>query len=225
MKLFFPVVSLVCMVSYSGRANLLLNGSFEYGSFVENSAFSGRMDLASGSTVISDWVLGKSTTGAFAYLWWMKTPNYNAQDGSYCVDLDSNGNSPFSFIQQTFSTVIGQQYQFTGYFASEGNGGPASTSVLINGNSIGTATTGSGAGNNPGPDFNNLVWTVESFYFTASSTSTTLTLQDATMVPFKDSYYNPIIDNVSVVAVPEPSVLAMTVAGALCFASLRRKST
>jgi hypothetical protein len=201
MKTNVLLVSLICLASVNVRAvNLVLNGSFESGSFSQNSIYPGRMSLANGSTVINNWVAGRGTEN----LWWMQAPNYNAQSGNFAVDLDSNGTAPFSFIEQTFSTIVGQQYQFAGYFASEGNGGPASTSVLINGNLIGTATTGSGAGD-PGPGFNNLIWTPASFAFTASSTSSTLRLQDATVVAFDGVYYNPIIDNISVMPVPEPS--------------------
>jgi Protein of unknown function (DUF642) len=222
MKLIISFVSFACLASLNVKAqNLILNGSFEFGSFVQNSIYPGRMSLSTGSTAINNWVLGNAPAG---FLWWMQAPDYNAEDGNFSLDLDSNGNSPFSFAQQTFSTIIGQQYQFTGYFASEFNAGPASTSILIDGSSIGTETTGSGIANGPGPGFNNLIWTSASFNFIASSTSTTLTLLDATTAPGGDgAYYNPIVDNVSVVAVPEPSVLGLASAGLLYFVSFKRK--
>ena len=130
--------------------------------------------------------------------------HYNPQDGNYCVDLDSNLQVPTTYIEQTFSTAIGQQYSVSLYFASQGNGGPATLSVQINGGAIGASSTGSGAGG-PEPDYNYLVWTNISFSFTAASTSSTLRLQDATL----NDVHNCIVDNVSVVAVPEPSVCAL----------------
>lgn len=132
----------------------------------------------------------------------MQGPDYNAEDGNRAIDLDSNGNVTGSYVQQTFATVPGVQYEVSGYFASEFNGGPAVTSIQINGNVIGTSTTGSG--NYDGISFNNLVWTRETFDFTASSTSSTLRLQDATTVGGPNGYDNPVIDNIAVQVVPEP---------------------
>lgn len=221
MKTIILFASVIGLIAMNVQAqNLILNGSFESGSFSQNSIYPGRMSLSDGSTSINDWTGGVAAGGN---LWWLQGPNYNAEDGNFSVDLDSNGYTPFSFVQQTFSTTIGQQYKFSGYFASEGNGGPASTSILINGSLIGTETTGSGAGE-PGLNWTNLIWTSASFTFIASSTNTTLRLQDATSVPSNDgAFYNPIVDNVSVVTVPEPSVSGLVCTALFGLISLMRK--
>ena len=37
--------------------------------------------------------------------------HYNPQDGTYCVDLDSNGTTPGAYVEQSFATTVGQQYR------------------------------------------------------------------------------------------------------------------
>lgn len=181
--------------------NLIQNGSFESGSFSQNSIYPGRMQLGNGSTVINNWVVG-APAGNF---WWMSSPN-NAAEGVYSANLDSNGQTP-TYIEQSFATTVGSQYLITAAFASEGNGGPAVTGVSINGSLLGTTTVGAGVGE-AGTFWSDLVWTTQSFSFTASASTSTLRFQDAT--PF-GQFYNPLVDNVSVVqAVPEQtSTLAL----------------
>ena len=181
----------------SAVTNLILNGSFELGKYSENSFVPTRMQLGDGSTVIDNWVVG-ATTGNF---WWVGAPN-NAQDGVFSADLDSNGNTP-TYIEQSFATTAGSQYVVTASFSSEGNGGPAVTAVSINGSLLGTATTGAGIGE-AGPSYLDLVWTTKSFPFTATSATATLRFQDATA---DGQFYNPLVDNVSVIqVVPEQSL-------------------
>jgi|GEM_PF-2118509 len=179
--------------------NLIVNGSFESGpAFVANTGYPDRVSLPNGSTAITGWVVGTPTSSS-GFVWWLREPSYNAEDGNLCIDLDSNENTPFSFIKQTFATTPNQEYKVSAYFASEFNGGPAVTKVSINGQVIGTSTTGSG-NLITGQGFNNLIWTEETFLFTADGGLTsTLEFQDDTTA----SGDNPIIDNVSVESVPD----------------------
>ena len=197
----------------SAVTNLIQNGSFELGNYSVNSFVPFRMQLGNGSTVISNWVVG-ATTGNF---WWLGQPN-NSQDGVHSVDLDSNGQAP-TYIEQSFATTAGLQYMVNAWFSSEGNGGPAVTAVSINGILLGTATTGSGAGG-AGPAFTNLVWTTQSFFFTAAAGTSTLRFQDATA---NTQFNNPLVDNVSVLQVPEPSTLGLAGISSLACLSFRRK--
>ena len=228
MKLTNLAILLSLSVAASNsRANLLTNGSFESGTFVQNNSYyTDRMDLAYNSTAITGWVAGVSS-GDFAYLWWMRGPTFNAENGNAFVDLDSNGNTPYSYIQQTFNTVIGKQYTVSGFFGSEYNGGVATTLVEINGNKIGTVNTGS-ATSASSTFGTNIVWTPEQFTFTANSTSTTLRFQDATVLG-ANGYDNPLIDNVSVNAVvPEgcPTSLIFSLAvGGLAWFGYRQRLT
>ena len=206
---------IIGMGAFNASANLILNGSFETGNYFENSFVPTRMQLGNGSTVIDNWVVG-ATSGNF---WWVGPPN-NAQDGLFSVDLDSNGQTP-TYIEQSFSTTVGLQYMVTASFSSEGNGGPAVTAVSINGNQLGSATVGAGIGE-AGPAYTDLLWTTQSFFFTATAATSTLRFQDATETT---QFYNPLIDNVSVVeTVPEQSsTLGLAGLSLLVGLSFRRK--
>ena len=198
---FLGTVTIVAALQAQAQ-NLLVNGSFESGAWSQNSIFAGRMSVPNASTTITGWVTGVGPSGN---LWWLQGPtHYNPQDGTYAVDLDSNLTTPMCYIQQTFSTTIGQQYLVSAYFATQGNAGPTTAAVQINGNSIGTVSFGA-AVSGPEPDYNYLIWTPFSFTFTATTSSSTLRFQDTTT----GSFYGPIVDNASVIAVPEPSACAM----------------
>src|SRR5208337_1080594 len=197
--------------------NLLLNGSFELGSFSVNDGFADRMYLGNGATDITGWIVGHGS-GNF---WWLSDPDYNAENGSYCVDLDSNGQTPYTSISQTFSTTVGMSYSASAWFSSEGNGA-ATANVLINGNVIGSVSVGSGTGESSSY-WIDLAWTNATFTFTASSTNTTLTFQDDTPGPFTGLWPNPLVDNASVVAVPEPSIVGLASLGVFTLACWRRR--
>ena len=189
--------------------NLIQNGSFESGNFSQNTFFPDRMSLPNNnSTVLANWVTGVGS----GYLWWLTTPGFNPQEGNFAIDLDSNlATDPNSYVEQSFATTIGAQYAVSGYFSSEFNGGPATCNLLINGSLIGAVTSGTGSPDTSSLTFNNLVWQNATFTFTATSTTSTLRLQDGA----ENGYYNSVIDNISVVAVPEPSVSAICAAGVL----------
>ncbi len=206
----------ISALTAAANSNLILNGSFEAGSFSQNSIYPGRMQLGDGSTVISSWVVG-APAGNF---WWMNSPN-NAADGVRSANLDSNGQTP-TYIEQSFATTAGMQYLITASFSSEGNGGPASTGVSINGSLLGTTTVGAGIGE-AGDFWSDLAWTTQSFYFTADSAFSTLRFQDAT--PF-GQFYNPLVDNVSVVqsAPEQTSTLALAGISMIGLLSFHRRS-
>lgn len=212
------IIGISSLHSSANGINLIQNGSFEDGSFSQNSIYPGRMQLGDGSTTINNWDVG-ATTGNF---WWMSSPN-NAADGVRSANLDSNGQTP-TYIEQSFATTAGFQYLITAAFSSEGNGGPAVTGVSINGTLLGTATVGAGIGET-GDFWSDLAWTTHSFYFTADSALSTLRFQDAT--PF-GQFYNPLVDNVSVVesAPEQTSTLALaglSVIGGLIFSRRQAK--
>ena len=155
------------------------------------------MTLLSGSTAINSWTVGVGG----GYVGWIKTPDFNPQSGSYAVVLKSYQAAPFSYVQQSLATTVGKTYEVSGFFSSEGNGGPTMLSVMVNGTVIGSITNGFGAGG-LGLGSTNLVWTASAFRFQAASATTTLRFQDATV----GSEKSPILDNVSLILVPLPEM-------------------
>jgi choice-of-anchor C domain-containing protein len=172
-------------VAESGASdNLLINGSFEQGP----STFSGPYP---GSTIIPGWVVIR---GQIDYY-----PGWQAADGS--VSLDLNGSPGVGGVEQTFLTVPDQQYLVT--FSMAGN--PHTQQVYT----MSVAAAGESADfsfDNTGYTELNMGWATKSWTFAATGTSTTLQMYSTTTATPLDG---PALDNISVVAVPEPSALAL----------------
>jgi hypothetical protein len=119
------------------------------------------------------------------------------------VDL-SQGNA--GSVSQTIATTAGQTYKV--FFSLSGNpdGGlgqkVAVTSVSGSIPDIETYTVG------PANNRANMLWQRYSYTFTAFDTTSDLTFASATRTP-----YGPVLDNVSIVAVPEPETWAMLIVG------------
>ena len=174
------------------------------------------MSLVNGSTVISSWVAGVGN----GYVRWLKSPDFNAQDGSYAVALGSYRTAAYSFMEQAVPTTVGQSYEVSAYFATEGNGGPTVVSVLVNGSVIGSVANGLGLGSS-GPAYTNLLWTQAALRFRATASTSTIRFQDATT----GSDYAPIIDNISVILKPIPPVnLALRVSNGRATVNLTGQS-
>jgi hypothetical protein len=162
-----------CFIIWTGdaQANLITNGSFEN----TNNTFVGdgnkTMSLASGSTAIPGWT---TTNGTFTA--WIQNGNpWNipASDGSFFLDLTAYADSvTYGGVTQSFATTVGTNYVLTfdlGYGGNSGAfGGPASVNVSVGGAPT-TFTSGSGT---PNP----AVWNHETFNFTATSTTTVLSI-------------------------------------------------
>ncbi len=182
----------VCGFATSASAAAFVNGSFELG-VDPGSAF---VTLAGGSTAITGWVVGGDSVDYIGGYW-------QAEDGSRSVDLSGNADGS---ISQTFDTVAGQTYQVDFDLAGNPDGGigPKVAIVTANGAQQQSDTfivTGADTHSSMG-------WTPYVYDFTANSASTTLTFASAANSP-----YGPVLDNVSVVAVPEPASWALIILG------------
>ncbi len=200
-KLSFGIA---CTVFLAARAdaNLLTNGSFELGSFVNQG--NATMILNVGSTAITGW------TVATDQLAWIDTGNpwgLSAQDGDRFLDFTAYPTgAPFGGITQNIATIAGQQYELSFYLGSytqRWGGPPVSILASADGTSqtftVSTTSTAS-------------TWTPFSMVFTASSPSTAITLTGSA------GYQYIGLDNVSVVGmggspVPEPASYALMSAG------------
>jgi hypothetical protein len=211
-------VAALCLLAAteSANASLVLNGSFELGAFVDDG--DNTMNLVVGSTALTDWNV---TSGALA---WIKngnpfgTPPLSASDGQYFLDLAGyHDNQPYGGVAASTSivTLIGQQYRVQFDLGSDSRYNTASPSVQVNVTGIPSATFTAGP---IGQVINR--WESFGLVFTATSANTTLSF--AGVGADNQAYVG--LDNVSLIAVPEPTTM---IAGALLLlpfgASLIRK--
>jgi hypothetical protein len=194
------------------HASLVFNGDFEQPNLGGTGNFYGV-----GSTAVTGWtVLGNGGVtihhvNQVNLLW----PNNNSQF------LDLSGNTGGGGVVSTpIATVVGQAYRVTfdavngsRWFNAGGQNNPYYGAVLtLQASGAALATYSSGAdlppGNLPVPPAGNLIPVILSYSFVATTSMTTLTFMDVTGTDSNAGW----IDNVSLVAVPEPTTI---VAGAL----------
>ena len=187
-KLFAALLAL--LLPAAANAAAFINGSFEDG--VEpGSSF---VTLTNGSTGITGWTVGGESIDYIGGLW-------VASDGGRSVDLNGNGTGSLS---QTFDTVAGQSYLVTFDLAGNPDNGPEVKTLLVSAD----AATSTYTFDTTGATHADMNWAGQTFRFTASGTSTTLTFASGMA-----GSYGPAIDNVALAAVPEPATWAMLIGG------------
>lgn len=166
MTLLFAGAAYMVLAPTMAEANLLTNGSFELGTFVNDG--NATMVLPVGSTTITGWTVVNDQ------LAWIDTGNpwgLSAQEGNRFLDFTAYPTgAPFGGVAQDIATVVGQQYKLTFYLGSYTQrwGGPP-VSILANANgttqtfTVSTTSTAS-------------TWTPFSLLFTATSTTATIAL-------------------------------------------------
>jgi hypothetical protein len=181
----------------SVRASLIVNGSFESGTFVDNTG-QDTMNLNVGSTAITGWTV---TTAALAWIGPANPFGLTASDGSYFLDLSGyHDNQPYGGVAAStaITTVIGQQYKVAFDLGSDVTYDTVSPSIQVslNGNPSDTFTA------SPlGSAMNR--WETFDFVFTATSASTTISFDG--VGADNQKYIG--LDNVDVEAVPEPATV------------------
>jgi hypothetical protein len=196
----------------AAHANLLSNGSFESGAFVNQG--NDTMSLAAGSAVVSGWTVATDTTA------WIGPTNpfgLSANDGSFFLDLTNyQAGAPFAGMTQTIATTPGAIYALS--FDLGGStfwGRPDAITASAAGTSATFTTPSTGTNND---------WQHVSMQFTALSSSTTVLLQGAAGLQYI-GLDNAAVDFVSAPAVPEPGTWALMLAGfAACGAAVRRRT-
>jgi choice-of-anchor C domain-containing protein len=197
-KLLSIAASLAIFAAVSpASANLIVNGSFENGSF--NSA---PFDtLGAGNSSMTGWTIGSDSIDWIGSYW-------QPGDGLRSVDLSGNG---LGSVKQDFSAVIGQRYTVSFLLAGNPDGGPSTKSVGVDVNGNFQIFTFPLAGATKG----NMHWTPESFSFIANTTTETLKFTSLTCADggANACAFGPALDNVSVSAVPELSTWGMMLLG------------
>mgnify|MGYP001549736178 FL=1 len=196
----------------AAHANLLSNGSFESGAFVNQG--NDTMSLAAGSAVISGWTVATDTTA------WIGPTNpfgLSANDGSFFLDLTNyQPGAPFAGMTQTIATTPGAIYALS--FDLGGStfwGRPDSITASAAGTSATFTTPTTGTNND---------WQHVSMQFMASSASTTVLLQGAAGRNYI-GLDNASVDFVSAPAVPEPGTWALMLAGFAVLGGVVRRRT
>jgi hypothetical protein len=195
----------------ASHANLLANGSFESGGFVNQG--NDTMSLPAGSTAITGWTVVTDTTA------WIGPTNpfsLTASDGQFFLDLTNYQlGAPFAGVTQTIATTPGATYSLS--FDLGGStrwGRPDGLTASAAGTSQTFTTPTTGTVND---------WYHETMSFVAAGSSTAVTLQGAS------GFHYIGLDNVSVElgsvpSVPEPETWALMAAGlALLMAAPRRR--
>jgi len=170
------------------------NGS---GNIIQNGGFEQHTGFS--STDLSPWVF----TGGI-----LETAGgCQAEDGVNCVGVISGQ------LYQNVTTIPGQVYQLSFYVAGWAPDGPLpgtyNLGVLWNGSEIGTTSFLV-----TDQTFANMGWSYRSFLFSATGDTAQLAFINPNAI---SNPYIPVLDNVELMAVPEPSCIALLTAGMFTF--------
>ena len=213
MKIRHIVASLVIIFlsqQAPARAGLLLDGGFEInppapGSYTQ---YAGSSTLGGGSwNVLGNDVLLIDSQYTETNLGTGATLHFNAQEGNVALDLTGAGNTgPTDGVSQAVSTVVGQGYDLSFYVGRMlGQPGdsrystPSTLNLSINGGVLTPFTNSSTVGT-----LNTVNYQRFDVLFIATSTTTTLAFTNGTS---NNNFVG--LDNVSFVATPEPSTIAL----------------
>jgi choice-of-anchor C domain-containing protein len=186
----------------SAQADLIINGGF-------TPIQSGFVTVDTGAATIPGWTVTQGSVDWIGDYW--QAPVL----GQGSIDLD--GFYQAGGLSQTFGTTSGQSYAVS--FALSGNpgGGPTTKSLLVSVGEINQTFSYVMDLNN---SINNMQYRTESFVFTASESTTTLTF---TSLDSSDNAWGPVIGDVTVNAVPLPSALLLFAPGLAGLAMLRKR--
>lgn len=206
----------VASISSGAQAAAFTNGSFEFNTC--GTAPNSFTTVAPANACITGWTTLAHSVDLVREDFWQ------AQEGEYSVDLSGNAAGG---IQQAFDTVAGGIYSVDYFLAGNPDapaGSPGSDplkfgvvaavdGVVIDSSTIlGVAATRQ-----------NMQYQAWNFTFTAQGPSTTLRFTSN----FDNGAYGPVLDNVSVTAVPEPATWAFMLVGfgAVGYSMRRRSGT
>jgi choice-of-anchor C domain-containing protein len=194
-------MALVSGVGVAHATNLIVNGSFELGTF-DSSPFD---TVPGGSSAITGWTVGGNSVDWIGSYW-------QPEDGLRSIDL--SGNSPGSVSQVLTGLTVGNRYTVSFWLAGNPDGGPTTKPAQVSAGVDSSVFLFDVTGHSKG----SMGWVQDHFSFVAGSGSETLTFAS-----LSGTAYGPALDNVSL-SVPEASTWAMMLVGfaGVGFAAYRR---
>lgn len=196
-------LALACTAGAASAASIV-NGGFEIGA--DPGVFT---TVGVGGTNITGWDVTAGTVDYIGTYW-----QGQGTGGGRSVDL---AGVSLGTLSQTFTTVLGQSYAVTYWVSKNPDGGAATrTGSISAGANNGTFSYSAAT------TLGNMNWAQQTFVFTATGTSTTLSFAaDASA----DCCFGPALDSVSIAAVPEPATWALVILGfGAVGGALRRKA-
>jgi hypothetical protein len=222
MKLF-PVAGLVVastlfLAPAAGAVELITNGGFELGTFTPSAFPTYDIITASGPQDLTSWTVGNSL------VWGKNTTDINPHLGQGFVDLTGVGNTvPHGILNQTISTIVGQQYAFSVFTTLDIGAQAVGITVTANGTPI--SLSGAYGVWNYSPT--GAIWRPVGGTFTASGSSTVLRIAGQPGFSFMIGVDDVSVTGPAVAAVPEPSTWAMMLIGfaGLAWTTRRRRQS
>ena len=215
--------ALALATTASAAGNLIVNGDFESAPAPANGTFT---QLFGGNTFTGWTVTGNDILLIDKNYVEGGTLFFNANSPNVAVDLTGAGNtSPLDGIFQSVATQVGKIYRLSFYVGNAapigGNGGvyvlPSTVNLSINNGAIQGFTNSSTAGTSSGG--NGINFQQFTTTFTATGASTLIAFSNGT--PVGDNYAG--LDDVSLIAVPEPATWAMMIMGFFGLGTILRR--